>query len=42
MRERRLNRVDRGERELKDYGAFQKELESVGEECPLAAKTVPD
>jgi hypothetical protein len=42
MRERRLNLVDRGERELKDDGASQKELESVGEECPLAAKTVPD
>jgi hypothetical protein len=39
---KKQNLVNRGELDLKDYGAFQKQLESVGEECPLAAKTVPD
>jgi len=34
--------IKRGESELQGYQAMQKELESVGNECPEAAKTVPD
>jgi hypothetical protein len=32
----------KGESELQGYMVLQKELESVGKECPEAAKTVPD
>jgi len=39
---RKSSLVKKGESELQGYLALQKDLESIGAECPEAAKTIPD
>ena len=39
---RKSSLIKKGESELQGYLVLQKDLESVGAECPEAAKTIPD
>ena len=39
---RKSSLVKKGESELQGYLSLQKDLESIGAECPEAAKTIPD